>query len=140
MTAGEKDRLFAAAQTETTPELRLEAVRQLGAMGANDYLWQMYQKETSVDVKRQIISAMQVGGNVTRMIELAKTEKDPELRRTARPQSRRHGLEEHGRRARRALRHRKGSGHPRARSSTRSLLRATRPRSSRSRARSRTSR
>ena len=57
--------------------------RQLGAMGANDYLWQMYQKETAVDVKRQIISAMQVGGNSTRMIELAKTEKDPELRRAA---------------------------------------------------------
>ncbi len=83
MTAGEKDRLFAAAQSETTPELRMEAVRQLGAMGANDYLWQMYQKETAVDVKRQIISAMQVGGNTSRMIELAKTEKDPELRRAA---------------------------------------------------------
>jgi HEAT repeat protein len=83
MVAGEKDRLFNAAQTETSPELRLEAVRQLGAMGANDYLWQMYQKETSVDVKRQIINALQVGGNTTRMLELAKTEKDPELRRAA---------------------------------------------------------
>ena len=83
MTAGEKDRLFALAQSEKTPELRTEAVRQLGAMGANDYLWQMYQKETAVDVKRQIISAMQVGGNAARMIELAKTEKDPELRRAA---------------------------------------------------------
>lgn len=83
MTAGEKDRLFALAQSEKTPELRTEAVRQLGAMGANDYLWQMYQKETAVDVKRQIISAMQASGNATRMIELAKTEKDPDLRRAA---------------------------------------------------------
>ncbi|HET7219812.1 MAG TPA: HEAT repeat domain-containing protein [Vicinamibacterales bacterium] len=82
MVAGEKDRLFKAAQTESSKELRLEAVRQLGVMGANDYLWQMYQKETDVDVKRQIISAMAVGGNTTRMIELAKTEKDTELRRT----------------------------------------------------------
>jgi HEAT repeat protein len=61
----------------------MEAVRQLGAMGANDFLWQMYQKESSVDVKRQIISAMQVAGNVARMSELARTEKDVELRRTA---------------------------------------------------------
>ena len=81
MVAGEKDRLFTAAQKETSQELRIEAVRQLGVMGAGDYLWQMYQKETNADVKRQIISSMAVGGNATRMIELAKTEKDPELRR-----------------------------------------------------------
>ncbi len=81
--AGEKDRLLAAAQTEQNPELRAEAVRQLGAVGANDELWQMYQKETSVDVKRQILSAMQVSGNTTRMIEVARTDKDPELRRIA---------------------------------------------------------
>jgi hypothetical protein len=83
MAAGEKDRLLTAAQTEQNPELRAEAVRQLGAMGANDELWQMYQKEGSVDVKRQILSAMQVGGNTARMIEVAKTDKDPELRRLA---------------------------------------------------------
>ena len=34
--AGEKDRVLAAAQTEQNPELRAEAVRQLGQMGAND--------------------------------------------------------------------------------------------------------
>jgi HEAT repeat protein len=81
--AGEKDRLLNAAQTEQNPELRAEAVRQLGAMGANDELWQMYQKETSVDVKRQILSAMQVGGNTARMVEIARTEKDADLRRLA---------------------------------------------------------
>jgi HEAT repeat protein len=52
-------------------------------MGANDELWQMYQKDTSVDVRRQILSAMQVSGNTTRMIEIARTEKDPDLRRRA---------------------------------------------------------
>jgi HEAT repeat protein len=83
MVAGEKDRLLAVAQTEQNAELRSEAVRQLGAMGANEELWQMYQKETSSDVKRQMLSAMQAGGNATRVIEIAKTEKDPELRRLA---------------------------------------------------------
>jgi len=83
MTSGEKDRLMTAAQTEQNPELRTEAVRQLGAMGAHEELWSLYVKETSVDVKKQIISAMFVGGNATRLIELAKSEKDPELRRAA---------------------------------------------------------
>jgi HEAT repeat protein len=83
MVAGEKDRLLAAAQSEQNPQLRAEAVQQLGVMGAHDELWQLYQKESAVDVKKRIIQAMFVGGNVTRLIELAKTEKDPELRRTA---------------------------------------------------------
>ena len=83
MIAGEKERLLAAAQTEQNAELRGEAVQQLGVMSAHDELWQLYQKESSVDVKRRIIQAMFVGGNVTRLIELAKTEKTPELRRTA---------------------------------------------------------
>jgi HEAT repeat protein len=83
MVAGEKDRLLAAAQSEQNPELRAEAVQQLGVMGAHDELWQLYQKESSVDVKKRIIQAMFVGGNTSRLIELAKTEKDVELRRTA---------------------------------------------------------
>ena len=83
MVGGEKDRLLTAAQTEQNPELRSEAVQQLGVMGAHEELWQLYQKETAVDVKKRIIQAMFVGGNVTRLLELAKTEKDPELRRTA---------------------------------------------------------
>jgi HEAT repeat protein len=83
MVSGEKQRLLTAAQTEQNPELRSEAVRQLGAMGANDELWQMYQKETTVVVKKQILQAMFVGGNSTRMIELARSEKDPELRGAA---------------------------------------------------------
>ena len=83
MVGGEKDRLLAAAQTEQNPELRAEAVRQLGVMGAHSELSQLYAKETAVPVKKQIIQAMFVGGNATRMIELAKTETNPELRTTA---------------------------------------------------------
>lgn len=83
MISGEKDRLLTAAQSEQNPELRQEAVRQLGVMGAHDELWAMYQKETAVDVKQQILQAMFIGGNATRMIDLARTEQNPELRRTA---------------------------------------------------------
>ena len=83
MVSGDKQRVLTAAQTEQNPDLRMEAVRQLGAMGANDELWQLYQKETGLPVKKQILQAMFVGGNAARMIELARSEKDPDLRSTA---------------------------------------------------------
>jgi hypothetical protein len=50
-------------------------------MGAHEELWQLYQKETLLDVKRRIIRTMQNGGSVDRLIELAKAEQNPELRR-----------------------------------------------------------
>ncbi len=83
MVAGEKDRVMAAATSEQVPELRAEAVQQLGVMGAHAELAQLYQKETSIDVKKRILQAMFVGGDATRLIELARTETNPELRRTA---------------------------------------------------------
>lgn len=83
MTGGEKDRLFTAAQSEQNPELRATAVQQLGVMGAHTELSQLYAKETSVEIKKQIIQAMYTGGNSSRMMELAKTEQNPELRRVA---------------------------------------------------------
>jgi HEAT repeat protein len=83
MVSGDKDRVMAAATGEKTPELRAEAVQQLGVMGAHAELAQLYQKETSVDVKRRILQAMFVGGDATRLIELAKSEPSPELRRIA---------------------------------------------------------
>jgi len=79
--SGERARVLAAATGEKVPELRAEAVQQLGVMGAHEELWQLYQKETSVDVKRRIIRSMQNGGSVDRLIELAKAEQNPELRR-----------------------------------------------------------
>jgi HEAT repeat protein len=83
MVGGEKDRLMTAAQSEQNAELRATAVQQLGVMGAHSELGTLYQKETDVAVKKQIIQAMFVGGNSTRMIELAKSEQNPELRRAA---------------------------------------------------------
>jgi HEAT repeat protein len=81
--AGDRARVLAAATTEKSAELRAEAVQQLGVMGAHDELWQLYQKETELDVKKRILQAMFVGGNATRLIELANSEQNVELRRTA---------------------------------------------------------
>jgi tetratricopeptide (TPR) repeat protein len=83
MTSGDRDRLFNLAKTETDPALRAEAVNQLGVMNARSELSQLYQSETSVDVKKRILHAMFIGGDADRMVELAKGEKDPELRKAA---------------------------------------------------------
>ena len=83
MTSGDRDRLLALAKSEPLPELRGEAVQQLGAMGASAALFDLYQTETSMEIKKRILRAIAMGGGADKVIALAKTEKDSELRRTA---------------------------------------------------------
>jgi hypothetical protein len=83
MVSGDRARVMAAATGEKAPELRQEAVRQLGVMGAREELWQLYQKESDAGVKRQVLQALFVSGDSARLIDLANKETDPELRRTA---------------------------------------------------------
>ena len=80
MVAGDKERVLAAAQSEQNGELRASAVQQLGVMSASEELWSLYQKESTVEVKKQIIRALFVGGNVTRLSEIAKSDTNPELK------------------------------------------------------------
>jgi HEAT repeat protein len=83
MVAGDRERLLSVAKTETTPELRGEAVQQLGVMHAGAELNDLYQTESSADVKKRILHAMFVGGQSDKLIELAKSEKNPDLRKSA---------------------------------------------------------
>ncbi len=83
MVGGAREPLLAAAQNEKNPELRADAIRQLGMMGAQAELWQLYEKEPSLKVKEDILQAMFLGGNVEKLIEVARNEKQPELRRAA---------------------------------------------------------
>ena len=78
--AGDRQRVLTAAMTEKEPELRTEAVRQLGFLGARDELWQMYQKEPAVDVKRTILNSLAMTGAAPRMAEVVAIERDPQLR------------------------------------------------------------
>jgi len=52
-------------------------------MGAGAELNELYQTETSVEVKKRILQGMFIGNQSDKLIELAKNEKDPELRKTA---------------------------------------------------------
>ena len=81
--AGDRARLLSIAKSESLPELRSEAVGQLGAMRATTELSELYGTESSPDIKRRIIQSFMVAGASDKLTELARTEKDPELRRTA---------------------------------------------------------
>jgi HEAT repeat protein len=79
MQSGSRDFLLNAAKTEQNPELRRDAIHQLALTGGQDELWQLYQS-ASLEDKKTILQSMFVGGNSSRLVEIAKTEKDPGLR------------------------------------------------------------
>ena len=82
MSAGDREQLLEVAKTEPMPELRAEAVQQLGAMGAQEQLSQLYSSEKTIEVRKRIIQAMFARHNPDALIQLLKTETEPELRRT----------------------------------------------------------
>ncbi len=80
----DKDRLMQIAKTEKTQDLRLEAVRRLASMNdARAEVWQLYQSESSPEIRMQILEALPNNGNLDKFLEVAKTDKDPRLRRVA---------------------------------------------------------
>jgi len=83
MLGGDRGRLLEAARKETSPELRREAIQQLGVSGGREELWQLYQQEKDVRVRKAIINSLFICGGADRLGELATKETDPELRRDA---------------------------------------------------------
>ncbi|MGB7280746.1 MAG: HEAT repeat domain-containing protein [Candidatus Acidiferrum sp.] len=83
MVGGDKAHLLAAAKGEKDPSLRAEAIRQLGIVHAPDELRQLYQMETSPEVKKDILQAFFLSGDAKFLSEAAQQEKDPEVRRAA---------------------------------------------------------
>jgi hypothetical protein len=83
MISGDKDALFSAAKTEKDESLRREAIRQLGLVHGVDELQQLYAKETSAEVRREILQAFFLAGDSKRLVQAANGEKDPELRLAA---------------------------------------------------------
>jgi hypothetical protein len=64
-------------------DLRREGINQLGNAQAGPELWAMYQSETDKALKGSILSALANMGAYDKIVEVAKTEKDDELRRRA---------------------------------------------------------
>ncbi len=80
MVGGDRDRLVAAARQEKNPELRAEAVRQLGLTGGVQQLADLYQIETTTGGKQAIIHSLFLAGAADRIGQLARGEKDPGAR------------------------------------------------------------
>ncbi|MBS1825152.1 MAG: HEAT repeat domain-containing protein [Acidobacteria bacterium] len=78
----DKDRLLTAAKSEQVPDLRKEAIRGLGSVGANDEVWQLYQAESNPEMKLEMLYAIPGRKeNADRLLDAAKAEKDAKLRR-----------------------------------------------------------
>lgn len=83
MIGGDKEHLFAAAKGEKNESLRIDAIRQLGLVHGVEELRQLYQAESSPEVKKTILQAFFLSGDAKFLSEAAQGEKDPEVRRSA---------------------------------------------------------
>lgn len=82
MTSGDRARLTSIAQdTSSSIALRGEAIQQLGAMKADDELARMYARETAPELKKRIINGIFVSNNAARLIEMARAERDPAMKK-----------------------------------------------------------
>jgi HEAT repeat protein len=83
---GGADRLAELAKKETDPALRREAIQKLGLTGAENSaatLKQLYASESDLRIKKAILNGFFVQGNAEALVEIARAEKDPALKREA---------------------------------------------------------
>jgi hypothetical protein len=81
-----RDVMLNTAKNNANPDLQRTAIRYLGMMGGADdreVLNGIYRSATDASVKRTILQSYFMSGNVDRMVDIAKTEKDGDLRRAA---------------------------------------------------------
>ncbi|MGJ5814702.1 HEAT repeat domain-containing protein [Paludibaculum fermentans] len=86
MVSGATTKLIELANGEKDPTARRKAIQLLGVMDrekTGPALLELYGKESEQDLKKKIVSALFTQGNVKPLIELARKEKDPELKREA---------------------------------------------------------
>jgi HEAT repeat protein len=83
MMAGDQEDLFAAAKGEKDPQVRREAIQQLGLVDAPKELEELYRVESSPEVREDILQALFLSGDAGKLAEAAQNEKDPKVRRTA---------------------------------------------------------
>jgi hypothetical protein len=84
--AGDAKRLVDAAQGEKDPDLRRTAIRNLGLIHSDDSakaLQSIYGKETDRGLKEEVLNAYFLQGNASAIVAIARSEKDPELKRVA---------------------------------------------------------
>jgi HEAT repeat protein len=82
---GSADKLIDLAKNEKDPQLRRTAVRNLGLMGSSrtaDAIKQIYQQADSTpEIKKEAINALFLQNNGKTLVELARAEKDPAMKK-----------------------------------------------------------
>jgi HEAT repeat protein len=81
---GSADKLIDLAKNEKDPQLRRTAVRNLGLMSATktgDALKTIYQSDASPEVRKEAINALFIQSNGHVLVELARAEKDPQMKK-----------------------------------------------------------
>jgi hypothetical protein len=84
--AGDAKRLVQAAESEKDPELRRAAIKNLGLVGGSDAsnaLQTIYAKESDISLKEEVLNAYFLEGNSQALVAIARSEKDPVLRKKA---------------------------------------------------------
>ncbi len=84
--SGNSDRLISLAQNEKDPELRGQAIRYLGSMrnpAAKAALVSMYDSTSDARSRASILRALAMSGDAKQLIDVARKEKDPQLKREA---------------------------------------------------------
>lgn len=84
--AGDSSKLLQSAQSEKDPDLRRTAIRNLGLVHSDDSgkaLQSIYAKETDRSVREEVLNAFFLQNNASALVAIARSEKDPELKRTA---------------------------------------------------------
>jgi TolA-binding protein len=79
----DKDRLLAVLKSERDGNLRGQAIQRLGETDGQPELWQIYQSETTPEGKIAVLEAMHRNGNLDKLAEVARTDKDPKVRQRA---------------------------------------------------------
>jgi HEAT repeat protein len=81
---GSADLLAELARTEKNPELRVAAIHNLGLLGSpksGAALTAIYESDANAEVKEAVIKALFIQGNARTLVDLARKEKDPAMKR-----------------------------------------------------------
>ena len=84
--SGSADRMIELAKSEKDASLRRKAIRSLGLMGGDRTgaaLTEIYANEKDSDVRKEVINSFFLQGNVKGLIEIARKETDPTLKKAA---------------------------------------------------------
>jgi HEAT repeat protein len=81
---GQSDKLIELAKGEKDPELRKNAIHNLGLMrsaGTAGALTAIYASDASADVRKAVVNALFLQSNAKALVDLARAEKNPELKK-----------------------------------------------------------